>query len=677
MGTKYEGLALQIHFEQGARASAWRRGQLAVAQRPVQAVIDELKARPLSDASFFSNPLELAVAIAASELHECEQLLTALVTSAGAKGAHAELARFPLEGSVSCRVWDARKRQLVERPPESRDVKRDYKLAQRSLRELVRIKAPREAARPAAALACRCGAAVDASATTCPSCRQSFAEPLAVKSAPGDAAAATHAREHLQKLGIAIEGTDYSSFTLVRPRSAKEWIEARDVLTRAGFTLLDAKELSRRVRLLEEAASLPRKYPVGGSSETIGVWVYTLVNSAGADARATLEKLGREHSEALIELSRDLRSSDLGWSAAARVIGAELTSLTGAEAQVAFALPVLLAWPKGRKHAELPVFDQRIAVTALARIAPDLLTPKERATHLRSLESEASMYGSQVGTWLDAVRRLEGVPLAQALHGALKTGTRPDAEKEHPGRFMLAEKVIDWAVDPSALPRLAPLGEAEILRALEELARQGFPPAISKRIQAASKAAPPYGLEPLQAWAFPPLRRTKPTLECPECHAAMKPKAEVDVPQLGPKLGPRRIQIYECDACAAEEPTVEHVHITLGPSGAGRSSLPEAFLDYPDVDEAAREHPSGFVRRKYENWLEESGLPRGAGIQLGGYPHGLYPEDPRLGISCRHTPTLLQFDPPALGMRIPKGRVATSLCLNPGCKRPGVAEPVA
>jgi hypothetical protein len=557
-------------------------------------------------------------------------------------------------------------------------VKRDYKLDQRTLQALVRTKAPAEgAAPPPKGLACPCGAAVEASAAACPGCRQSFTEPIAVKSAPGDAASARHAREHLQQLGIPFEGTDFAAFSLVRPRDAKEWLTARGVLTRAGFTLLEGEARGHRVRLLERAASWPREYPVGSQANTLASWAHAILSSAGAEARAPLEKLGRAHPAELMELSRDLPRPDLGWPAAAHLAGVELASLTEGEARVAFRLPVLIASPEERKRLGLRGSEHHLAIHALARIAPDLLTANERREYLAALEGEAARLESEVGTWLDAVRRVEGLPLARALHGALQEGTRAAAQAKTPGFFMLAQGVLDWAVEPSALPSLAPLGEAELRGALQELSKAGFPPALSKRIKAASQAAPPYGLKPLPAWLIPPAVRVKPTLECPRCRASLKPKAVFDVPLLGPRLGPRTIQLYECFSCVHQEPTLEHVHITIGPPGTGKPPSPESFLDYPEVAEATREPPAGFVRRRYERWLGESGLPRRAALQLGGYPHGVYPEDPRIKLSCRHPPVLLQFEPFTLDLRLPRLRVATSVCLNPECKRPGVAEPVA
>jgi hypothetical protein len=674
MGTAHEGVAIQIEFAQPARAKAWCRGQLEEAQQPVQAVIDGLKARPLCDASIFSNPLELALAVPASEVGAVEKLLLALATTAGEKGAHAEVARFSLDGTVTCWVWDARKRKLAPHPPEAREVKRDYKLAQRTIRELVRIKAPAEAARPATALACPCGAAVQAKATRCKECQQSFTEPLGVKAAPGDAAAARHGRDHLQALGIAVDSTSAGSVAFVSPRNAGEWLEAHQALTRAGFTLLDAQELHQRVSLLQEAARWPRKYPAGEAAGTPGAWLSTVMQAPDARKRAKLEAVGREHRETLMALAQGLRQPDPGWWAAAQQAGVALDGLWGAEAQAAFSVILRLASPKERRRLVLSDSEAHLEVMALVRLAPDLLKPAERQVYLEDLEGEASRSASQVGAWLEAVQRVEGISLAEALRRALLRGSGPKATEEAPGLFRLVESVIDWAVEPSAIPRVPPLEEAGLVGALEALARKGFPPAITQRLRAAEKAAPPYGLKPLPAWAFPPGPVAKPTLKCPGCRASMKPKAALNVPVLTPKLGPRTIHVYECETCSAEEPSVEHVHITLGPGGRGKPSPGEAFLDAPDPEAAAQQRPEGFVGRRYQAWLETSGRPKTRGLQLGGHPHGVYSEEPLVRLSCRHAPTLLQFDPPALGMNLPVLRVATAVCLHPDCKRPGVAE---
>lgn len=121
---------------------------------------------------------------------------------------------------------------------------------------------------------------------------------------------------------------------------------------------------------------------------------------------------------------------------------------------------------------------------------------------------------------------------------------------------------------------------------------------------------------------------------------------------------------------------MDNVHVTLEPGGAGKAREPEAFLDYPERREAEEQRPPGFVGRHYEAWFERSGLPRKGAVQLGGYPHGIFEDDPRIGVSCRHSPTLLQLEPGGLGLRVPKLRIALSVCMHPGCKKPGSSEAV-
>ncbi len=103
---------------------------------------------------------------------------------------------------------------------------------------------------------------------------------------------------------------------------------------------------------------------------------------------------------------------------------------------------------------------------------------------------------------------------------------------------------------------------------------------------------------------------------------------------------------------------------------------PQRFGDYPDDSGAEQLGLHGFSRQRYRDFLREQGLGEECPAQLEGYAHG-FGEDVRIGVRCGHKATLLQFSAHALGLRLPKARVAAEVCLKAGCKRPGISDEVA
>jgi uncharacterized protein with PIN domain len=192
------------------------------------------------------------------------------------------------------------------------------------------------------------------------------------------------------------------------------------------------------------------------------------------------------------------------------------------------------------------------------------------------------------------------------------------------------------------------------------------------------KVAAPRDIEGRDAWSFEVHRVKTPRVRCPECGASIAPKAELRIPKVGKALGARTVRIYECEACAREEPTSDKIQVRVEAGAPRGTKAPEHFMDYPEVHEARTLVKKGFDEKRYRLFLEQKGLLEPRAVKLGGYA-GLYedPEQLQLGVRCKHPSELLHFSPQALGLQLPKSRVAVELCVTPGCKKPGVAEEVS
>ncbi len=586
MGSVRQGIGARFNFAKGGNASSWRRMTLpggAGGKRTVLASLEALAARPGFEVSGaghgYGDLIEIRGVVDADTLTEVMAEVEALVASAGGKGAHAELAAFPLQGDVgTCRVWSARQRKLVDLPPDAREVQADYRFIQREL-------------------------------------RQSVAPPP-----PPD------------------------------PKQA------------------------RRTRLLEEARGWPALYPLGGT-EDFRYWQQHILDSADASARPVLERLGREHAPAIVELSREADGSDLKWSAAARALGLSPGDLY--PCKTALAVPLVLTSRSWQKQLGLTALEVTPVMRAISRIAPDLLPEKQRRELLADARYKAERSLWDVGPWCEVSKRLEGRELVESLREALRLGARPDADTKCPGFAELARQVTDWSVEPSALPALSPWSDAEVGAALKALVQAGLPAALQKRAQVAREASPPYGLEPRPAWELKPKRATKPTVRCEACDATLRPKVELSIPPLSDKHGARTVRIYECDACAEEEPIEEYVRLTVEPATLRSTRMPEGFADYPDVYQAKALQLPGFVERRYREFLQQQGLEDERPVKLGGYPHGVYGEEALIGVRCRHAETLLEFSPRALGLKLRNLRAAVGVCLKAGCKKPGISDELA
>jgi nucleotide-binding universal stress UspA family protein len=435
-------------------------------------------------------------------------------------------------------------------------------------------------------------------------------------------------------------------------------------------------ELERRTKLLQEASRWPALFPVAGTQKDLGYWFGSILGSAGPEDRPVLERFGREYAKQALELAREIDSSDMKWGAAARAVGLSPDDLHSFRSGLA--VPLALTSKDWRKQLELKGRELTPVMEALGRIAPEEVPAEERKELLKNARERARRDTLRLGEWFETSQRLGGPPLEELMREALELGVKPGAEQSAWGFAEFAQQVFTWHCAPEEVPILYPLERQEVLAALEAMVKAGLPSGFQKRIQAAAEAVPPFGMEPRKAWALTPRMVAKPVLPCETCGAKMKPKAELAIAPLSEKHGARTVRVYECDACAEEEPSEEYVRLTVEDGVPRGAPEPQPFDDYPDAAEGVR---SGalprFMQPRYREFLEQQGLGlKEHPVQLEGYEHG-FGEDVRIGVSCRHKATLLQFSALALGLKLRQLRVAAEVCLKAGCKRPGISDEVA
>ncbi|OJH33760.1 hypothetical protein [Cystobacter ferrugineus] len=671
MANPYEGIAARLNFSKPGRSAckAWPKQKLEDGQS-VGEILESLKERPAFQVAARSDWfVELQGVVAASDSDSIAAQVAALAAAAAARGAHAEWARFPLEGNAFlCQVWDGKRKKFVEAEPEASHVQADYRFIQKGLREEAKKLAPTPSKAPAErGLECGCGAPVQRTATRCASCGRSFKEPLRTDALPRNwEEALASARKRLHELGLHPNPEDsFGGLAELHPQNAKQALGAPGILRDVGITLLSPEEFERRKALFADASSWPRKFPLGRGKD-LREWVEHAMERAQDADRPTLERLVAEREDTLRAL-RDVEGTRPGWFTAAAAAGEQRVDLTTLGPRMNVLLAVAGKAPVGTEAWEL---------RAVLRTAPERVPASRKRALLTRAEKEGLASSAKLGRWLDVLRLVERRSLADALSSLLQRAAKADGKKPTPEALgWLAQQVLAWKEDGRKL-HLWPLPEEELERALKEVAKTGLPAGLARFRE--EKVAAPRGLEGHDAWAIEVHRVKTPKVRCPECGASIAPKAELRIPTLGKTLGARTVRIYECETCAREEPTSDKLQVRVEAGAPKGTHAPKHFVDYPDVHEARKLVKKGFDEKRYRLFLEQNGLLEPQAVKLGGYA-GPYedPEQLQLGVRCKHPSALLHLSPHALGLQLPKPRVAVELCMKPGCKRPGVAEEVS
>ncbi|WPB80731.1 hypothetical protein KYC5002_16545 [Archangium violaceum] len=671
MATQYKGIAARLNFTGPGRAArkAWPKVKLENG-RSVAELLEALKERPAFEVASSSGWfVELQGVVAASDLDSIATQVAGLAAAAAAKGAHAEWAHFPLEGEAFlCQVWDGKRKKFVAAAPEARHVQADYRFIQKGLREVAKkLGAVPPRASAERRLECGCGAAVQRTDTRCASCGRSFKEPLRVDAVPANwEEALSSARKRLHELGLHPDpAASYQGFAELHPQNAKQALGAPGILRDVGFTLLAPEEFERRKTLFEDVLSWPRKFPLGGSKD-LREWVDYVRERAWDADRTMLEKLVAERGDTLRALQAVERSRP-GWSTAAAEAGEKRADVSLLGPLMGVLLTVAGQAPVGSEAWELQ---------AVLRLAPERVPASRKRALLAQAEKEGLASGARLGHWLEAIRWVERRNLADALSSLLQRAAKTNEKKPAPeGLAWLAQHVLAWKEEGRKL-QMWPLPEEELERALKEVVKAGLPAGLA-RFREEKTAAPP-GIEGRDAWSFEVHRVKTPRVRCPECGASIAPKAELRIPKVGKAMGARTVRIYECEACAREEPTSDKLQVRVEAGAPRGTKAPAHFVDYPEVHEARTLVKKGFDEKRYRLFLEQNGLLERRTVKLGGYA-GLYedPEQLQIGVKCKHPSELLHFSPQALGLQLPASRVAVELCVTPGCKKPGVAEEVS
>lgn len=671
MANQSEGIAARLNFTKPGRSArtAWPKLKLEDG-RSVAEILEILKERPGFEVSASSDWfVELRGVVAAEDMDSIAAQVAGLASTAAAKGAHAEWARFPLQGEAFlCQVWDGKRKKFVEAEPEAKHVQADYRFIQKELREEVKKlgavppKAPAERG-----LTCDCGAAVQRTATRCGSCNRSFKEPLRTDALPPNwEEARASARKRLHELGLHPDDEDsFGGFAELHPQNAKQALGAPGILRDAGITLLAPEEFERRKALFEDASSWPRRFPLGRSKNLLE-WLDYVTDRAWDEDRPTLERLVAERGETVRTL-HDAALDSPGWFTAAAAAGENRAHVM----TLGRRMNVLLA-----VAGEAPVGADEWELRAVLRTAPERVPASRKRALLAQAEKEGLASDAGLGRWLETLRLVERRSLADALSSLLQRAAKADEKKPAAtGLVWLAQRVLAWKEEGRKLA-LWPIPDEERERALKEVAKAGLPEGLA-RFREEKVVAPP-GLEGRDAWALEVHQVKTPKVRCPECGASIAPKAELRIPKLGKAIGARTVRLYECEACAREEPTSDKLQVRVEAGAPKGTRAPTHFMDHPDAYQARKLLKKGFDEKRYRTFLEQSGLLEPRDAKLGGYP-GLYedPEQLQLGVKCEHPTELLHLSPHALGLQLPKSRVAVEFCVKPGCKRPGVSEEVS
>jgi hypothetical protein len=671
MANRYEGIAARLNFTPNGRAAlkAWLKLKLAEGPSAGE-LFEAFKERPGFTVDTTGGWLvELQGVVAPGDSDAVAAQVEAFAAAAATKGAHAEWARFPLEADAFvCQVWDGKRKKFVEAAPEARNVQGDYRFIQKGLREEAQKLGPAPSKAPVEqGLACTCGAAVQRTATRCASCGRDFREPLRTDAPPPNwAEAVSSARKRLLELGLHPDATaSFEGFAELHPENAKQALGAVAILQDVGFTLLVSEELKRRKALYADALSWPRKYPLGRGKD-LRAWADEAMERAWEEERATVERLVAEREDTLRAL-RDVGSHRIGWATAAAAAGVKGVDVVRLGQQLNVLLAVAGKAPVGAEAWEL---------RAVLRMAPERVPASRKRALLAQAEKEGLASEFKLGSWLVALRLVERHGLADALSSLLQRAAEGNAKKSVPPALAwLAQHVLAWKEEGRTL-HLWPLPDEELERALKDVMKAGLPAGLD-RFREEKVEAPP-GIEGRDAWALDVHRVKTPKVRCPECGASTAPKAELRIPAMGKALGARTVRVYECDACAREEPSSERIQVRVEAGAPKGTKAPASFVDYPEADEARMLVKKGFDAQRYRAFLEQSGRMEARAARLGGYAGGYEdPEQLQLGVSCKHPTQLLHLSPHALGLQLPKTRLAVELCMKPGCKRPGVAEEVS
>lgn len=657
------GLAARIDAA-GASRKKWSAGRLEGQSLPVGELLQELQRRPLFDVSTLICPIELSCAVPEADAPAQRAMLEALLDWTLRLGGRGELAEFTLDGEVRCFLWEGKKRALPVAHSDRR-VKTDFVMLQKHRREAALKYVPRKTT----VLRCACGTATAPTAVACSSCKRDFTAPIGIESRPENDESLRLLRTRLVKLNIPLPKNDVFLANVFQPRNAFEALTYEELLPRFEFETTDPRELRRRIELLTEVETWPKRYSPPGllDESSFASWCASLRTLTKPSARKPLERMAREQGHRFKEIAAVAPWAP-GWLAARDVSGSSVPGSYRFE-QVKQALDFLwrLAGGKVALSAEF--------LGVLQHIAPDLVTAKEQKLHEQELDRRALSDGTGFGDYLKR-RSAKAKSQAHALAAVLTEAGSPDAKGSAPSaRVNLARAVVEWLVE-GRRPELKDVEGDWLVEQLETLKRaKRLPKAILESAERARLHPAPFGLTGARCWDVQPGRLSAADLKaraaCPECNRRVKPSRVLHIPSLDAGMEARTVHLYECEPCDKSLLFARAVKPARAPKTPAR-----VFVEYRDAAALKKPFPKGFVPWRYERFLTRQHEGHPLALQIGGLP--LLPEehDPALDMDlrCGHPFVRVRIHTRALDLQpgFGGGAVVGGVCLTPGCKKPDV-----
>ncbi|NVJ20874.1 hypothetical protein HUW62_06560 [Myxococcus sp. AM011] len=658
------GLAVRIEFKNAPRKeAAWLRSQPQGQTLSSAQLLETLKQRPLFDLGGLGSPFELACVVADADAPELRALLEALLDLAVEKGGRGELASFALDGEVRCWLWEDKKRALSARHSDPR-VKTDFILLQKHRREAALAYVPPRKD----TLRCACGVPVEPEAVVCASCECDFTTPIGIEVRPEDPERLRPMRARLMELKIPLPEGDLFVARVLRPRNAFEALTYEALMPGVGLQPLSRREMKRRVELLSELERWPVRYRLPGQT---GEWRFTswcsgTVRQARPSARKVLERLAKEQGDRFEEI-KAVSLEESGWRAAGEVSGSSLFDFASDAEVVAHTLDFIQRFDGDRVELAAEY------LVGLQRLAPDLLTAKERKRCEQYLDECAVRFGT--GFWDYLKRRgLKAKSSAHALAAVLKEAGDPDAEDTTPRTLKdLSRGAVEWLAD-GRRPEVEDVKADWLVRELEALKRsKALPKILLQRAEEARRFPAPFGLTGALYWDVQPAPISEEDLKaraaCPECNRRVQPTKVFHIPSLDADTEARTLRLYECEPCDRALLFARAVKQARSTRARAR-----AVHEHKDANALGRPLPTGFVKWRHARFVSRRLQDKPLALQLQGLPRVSEAEDSDMDLRCGHPFVRIRIHAHQLDLQpgFGGGVVMGQLCMTPGCKKPDV-----
>ncbi|QSQ18279.1 hypothetical protein JY572_16350 [Myxococcus landrumensis] len=656
------GLAVRINYNYSTRKK-WAVSRLEGQDCTAEAFIADLRQRPLFDLPSSDIPSELHGAVPEAEFPALRARMEALLDLTVRLGGRAELAEFTLDGEVRCFLWEGKKRAFPVRHEDPR-VKTDFVMLQKHCREAVlKYKPPRTDA-----LRCSCGASVEPTAVTCARCARDFTVPIGIAARPKDPERLRPLRTRIAELKFPLPKHDVFKANVYGPRNALEALLYDELLPKAGLTLLQPQELASRVALLSELGAWLRRHAFLGPDATPGFieGLGSILDQKSSSSRKCLERWAKDQGH-LFQAFAAVEPGTPGWLAAEEVSGVPLHGEYQHE-WVCQAVDFLRRFSGARGELSSAFLEK------LEKIAPDLLSAKERKRRAREVDVKALDTGEGFGEYLERLTASVKSP-AQAISAVLRAAGDPDDEDDSIPTVLkdTARAAVEWLVDG----RRPEVGDVEgdwLARQFKAVQRaKSFPKVIVKRAEEARLHPAPFGLPGERTWdvqpAAPSAADLKSLAACPECNRRVKPSQVFHVPALGKGTEGRTLRFYECERCDRA------MLFARGEKLARARKAPvNAFTEYASPLLEETQPPPGFMRWRFERFVTRQLQGKKLALQFGGLPVTDSWREPVMGLRCNHSPVSVRIHTdnldlqPAFGADFMMGNV----CMTPGCKKPDV-----